>query len=111
MGPPLQVPVALMLELVLPPLVKFHHHVSDVIRHALIPDIVDHRLLEFIGENGKWFRLRWRRNLLKKVVSESVLNAGIFKEDGLRPYVENTVVTLDYNHTIGQSTGCSENNE
>lgn len=102
MGPSLEVLVALVLEFVLPALVKLHHHVPDIGWHALIFDVVNHLLLEFIGQDCERFGL-WRcRNLLKKVVSECVLEARVFKEDCLRPDIKHSVVALDYSIILGQ---------
>ena len=85
-----------MLQLILPALVKLDHHVPDIIWHALVTHVIDHLLLEFIGEDGERLGLWRRRDLLKKVVTECVLVARVLKEDGLWLDVEHTVVTLDY---------------
>ena len=95
MRPSLQILVALMLKLVLPALVELDHHVPDIIWHTLVTHIVNHLLLKLVRKNCKWLGLRWRRNLLKKVVSECVLETRVFKEDCLWPDVKHSVVTLD----------------
>jgi len=95
MGPSLKVLVAFVLEFVLPSLVELNHHMPDIVGLGLVTDVIDHGLLEIVSHDGERLWL-WRcRNLLQKVVSECVLNARVFKEDGLGPYVEDSVVALD----------------
>ena len=83
MRPSLEVLIALVLQLILPTLVELDHHVPDIVGQGLIHDVFDHSLLEIVGYDGKRFRLGRCRNLLQEVVSESVLEAGVFKENRL----------------------------
>ena len=59
-APALQILVPLVLQLVLPPLVELDHHVADVVRHTLVPHVVNHGFLEIVGHDREWLWL-WRR--------------------------------------------------
>ena len=97
--PSSQVLVSLVLQLVLPSLVELDHHVSDISRMALVFDLLEHGLVHIIRHHREWLRLRWRRDLLQEVVTEGVLNPWVLQENGLRPHVKHTIVSLDCTNT------------
>ena len=99
-GPSLQVLVALMLKLVLSTFVELDHHVANIGGCRHVHRVLNRCLLEVICEDSERFRCRWSRDLLQKIVAESVLQSWVFKEDGLWSDVENTVVSFHY----GQKT-------
>ena len=95
MRPALQVLIALVLQAVLPSLVKLDHVGADRWGEGFVPGILKHRLVHVVSHEGKGLRLGRRRNLFHEVVSECVLNTRVLQEYGLRPNVEHSVVALD----------------
>ena len=84
----------LVLKLVLSTPVELDHLLAHFIWETLIAAVLRHLLLEIVSHQGEWLRHRRSRYLPDEVVSELVLIAWLFEEDGFRSHVKDSGVLL-----------------